>query len=57
MNVFVFNILDFCRHQAAVAIKINNLFYLFLYFDLSCPILEKDIFIKNVYIVLYCLIK
>ena len=29
----------------------------FCSFDLFCPILEKDNFIKNVYIVLSCLIK
>ena len=27
----------------------------FCRFDLSCPILEKDIFIKKLYIVLFCL--
>ena len=29
----------------------------FCSFDLSCPLLEKDIFIENMYIILYCLIK
>ena len=31
--------------------------YLYCGFDLSCPILEKDNFIENVYIVSSCLIK
>ena len=39
-------------YQAAVAIKISNLLICFCRFDSSCPILEKDIFIKNEYIVL-----
>ena len=40
--------------QAAVSIKISNLL---ICFDLSCPILEKDNVIENVYIVLSCLNK
>ena len=45
-------------YQAAIAIKISILLICFCSFDLSCPILEKYIFIKkNVYIVLSCLIK
>ena len=36
-------------YQTAVAIKISSF--------LSCPILETDIFIANLYIVLSCLIK
>ena len=48
-------ILHFC--QAAVSIKISKLLICFCSFDLSCPILEKNNFIKNVYIVLSCLIK
>ena len=41
-------------YQAAVAVKISNLLICFSSFDLSCP---KDIFIRNLYIVLSCLIK
>ena len=37
--------------QAAVAIKISNLIICFCSFDLSCPILEKENFIKTLYIV------
>ena len=37
-------------------LKISNLLICFCSFHLSCPILEQDIFIENVYIVLYCLI-
>ena len=40
-------------YQAAVAIKISNLLISFCSFDLSCPILEKDIFIERLYIVFY----
>ena len=36
---------------------ISNLLVCFCSFDLSCPILEKDIYITNVYIALSCLIK
>ena len=39
-------------YQAAVAVKIGNVLIYFCTFDLSCPILEKDIFIENLYIVL-----
>ena len=43
---------DFC--QAAVSVKISNFFVCFCSFDLSCPILEKDNFIKFFYcIVMY----
>ena len=49
LQIFFYNF-----YQAVVAIKINNL--LICLYSLSCPILEKDIFIKNVYIVLSCLI-
>ena len=38
-------------------IQISNLIISFCSFDLSCPILEKDNFIENVYLVLSCLIK
>ena len=38
-------------------IQINNVFICFCSFDVSCRILEKDNLIKNVYIVLSCLIK
>ena len=44
-------------YHAVIAIKISNLFICFCSFDLSCPILEKDIFIVNSNIVLSCLIK
>ena len=49
----------FLRHfyQAVVAVKISNLFICFCSFELSYPILEKDTFIKYLYIVLSCLIK
>ena len=40
--------------QAAVSFKISNFLTCICSFDLSCPILEKDNFIENVYIVLYC---
>ena len=43
--------------QAAVSVKISNLFICFCGFYLSCPILEKDNFIENTNIVLSCLIK
>ena len=45
-------ILKLYFYQAAVAIKISNLLICFCRFDLSCPILEKDIFIENLYTVL-----
>ena len=38
-------------------IKISNLLICFCGFDLSCPILENDNFIKNVFIVLSQLTK
>ena len=41
----------------AVAVKISNSLICFCSFDLSCPILENDSFIENVYILLSCLIK
>ena len=44
-------------YQAAIAIKISNLYICLCNFDLSCPILEKDILIENVYIVLSFVIK
>ena len=43
-------------YQAAIAIKINNLFICFCRFDSSRPILEQDIFIEYLYIVLSCLV-
>ena len=48
----------FLRHfyKAAVAIKISNLLICFCSFELTCPKLEKYIFIENLYIVLSCLI-
>ena len=45
----------FC--QAAVAIKISNFFFCFSNFGLCCPILEKENFILNLYIVLSTHIK
>ena len=41
-------------YQAAIAIKISNLLICFCSFVLSCPILEKYIFIqkKNIYLIL-----
>ena len=39
-------------YQATIAIKISNLFICFCNFDLSCPILEKYIYIENVCILL-----
>ena len=45
------------KYQAAIAVKISNLFIYFSSFDLSCSILEKDSFIENVYIVLSSLLK
>ena len=44
-------ILIFFFYQTAVAIKRSNLLICFCSFDLSYPILQKDIFIKNVCIV------
>ena len=41
----------------AVAARIRNLHICFCSFELSCPILEKDNFIENVFIALSCLIK
>ena len=41
-------------HNIFIFIKIRNLLICFL---MSCPIHDKDIFIKKVYIVLSCLIK
>ena len=49
--------LTFNLFGIAVAIKISNLHICFYSFDLSCPILEKNIFIESVYIVLSCLNK
>ena len=40
-------------YQAAVAVKINNVLICFCRLDLSCPILEKDIFIEHF---VYCLV-
>ena len=38
--------------QAAISNKTSNFLICFCSFDLSCPILEKDKFIENLYIVL-----
>ena len=43
--------------QAAVSIKISTLLIFFCSFELSCPVLKKDNFIKDLYNVLSCLIK
>ena len=37
--------------QAAISVQINNLLICFCGFDLSCPILEKENVIENLYIV------
>ena len=52
-------VIIFLRHfyQAIVAIKISNFLICFCSFELFCPILEKDNFIENVYLVLSCLNK
>ena len=47
---FVFSLYHF--YHAAIAIKISNLLICFCSFDFSCPILEKDSFVENLYIVL-----
>ena len=39
----------------AIAIKISNLLICFCSIDMSCLILEKNIFIENLYIVLSCI--
>ena len=61
MIVFLANIMvlnNFYHfYQAVIAIKISNLLICFCSFDLSCAILEKESFIKKMYIVLSCLIK
>ena len=48
-------VIIFLRHfcQAAISVKISNLFICFCNFDLSCLILEKRLFYKNI---LYCLV-
>ena len=46
--------LVFC--QADIS-KISNLIICFSSFYLSCSILEKDNFVENLYIVLFCVIK
>ena len=38
--------------QAACSVKMTDLFICFCSFNLSCPILEKDNVIGNLYIVL-----
>ena len=49
-------VIIFLHHfsQVAISIKISNLIISFFGFDLSCPILKKDNFIENLYIVLSC---
>ena len=41
----------------AASVKISHLLISFSSFHFSCPILEKENFIKNMYIILFCLIK
>ena len=48
--LYLILILDVC--QAAISIKTSNLLICFCNIDFSSPILEKDNFIENVYIVL-----
>ena len=43
--------------QAAISVKISNLVICFCSFGLSCPILENDNIIENLYIVSSCFIK
>ena len=43
--------------QATVSIKTSNFLICFCSFDMSCSVLEKNIFIEIVYILLSCLIK
>ena len=50
MLLFMFIMLPFQLRQ-------SNLLIFFCSFDLSCPVLEKDNFIENLYIVLSCVIK
>ena len=40
--------------QAAVSIKMSNVLICFCSFDLSCPIVKKVNFMKN--LILYCLV-
>ena len=53
LNLLGFSLRNISLHfyQVAVAIKISNLLTCFCSFDLSCPILEKEIVIENLYIV------
>ena len=44
-------------YQAAVTVKISILLICFCSFDLFCPLLEKNSFIKNNYTALSCPIK
>ena len=58
--LFFYKYVIFLRHhfflhhfsQATISFKISNFLICFCSFDLSCPILEKDNFIKRYYIVL-----
>ena len=43
--------------QVAFSVKISNLLICFHSFNLSCPILEKDSFVKILCVELCCLIK
>ena len=44
-------------YQAAVMVEISILLICFCGFDLFCPLLDKDIFIENLYITLSCPVK
>ena len=46
-----------CKDVPVISMKISNSLICICSFDLSCPILKKDTFIENVYIVWSCLIK
>ena len=45
------------RYQVAVTVEISILLICFCSFDLFCPLLDKDSFIENLYIALFCPIK
>ena len=48
--IYLFQFHHIHFHQAAVSRKISNLLICFCSLNLSCPILEKDNFIENMYI-------
>ena len=59
--IFIFlklsNLNWFCLVKLPFQIRWSNVVICFCSFEFSCPILEKNYFIENVYIVLSCLIK